>query len=242
MNQYKSSADLKALAKEQLFGNYGTLIATLFIVGGVSMAASFLPSFLIGTNSIVSVVIYYLVAFLLSLFIGIFTSGQAFLYLKLICGQRISSGDIFYGFRSHPDKALLIQLVLTLVGYVCMAPPLIFSYFFRTTGNVKWMLSTSVAWVLAMAVSTIIGLMLSQSFFLLQDFPDYTAAELLKMSCRIMKGHKGRLFYIQLSFIPLFLLGILSCCIAFLWIVPYQNATLANFYMDLVAKKQETPD
>lgn len=237
MKKYKSSAELKALAKAQLFGNYGTVISAMVVVMIFTVASAFLPSFLIGTESVISIIIYYLVSFLLSLFIGIFNSGQAFLYLKLICRHPISAGDIFYGFRSHADKALLIQLVLTLTGYVCMAPVLLFNVLYSRTGDAKWMLLMSAAFVIVMAVTIIISLMLSQSFYLLQDFPDYSAGELLKMSCRMMKGHKGRLFYIQLSFLPLYLLGLMSCCIAFLWIVPYMNATMANFYMDLVSNR-----
>lgn len=239
MKKYKSSAELKAMAKEQLFGSYGTAVSALLVVSGFSLVASFLPSFLIGVDSVFSMIIYYLVSFLLNLILGIFASGTAFLYLKLVCGQRISTGDVFYGFRSHADKALLIRLVVQLVNYICVVPSFIFNYLFTTTKDVKWMLCMSVSLVIGLAVAVIITLMLSQSFYLLQDFPDYSARELLQMSCRIMKGHKGRLFYIQLSFFPLFLLGILSCCIAFLWIIPYMNATLADFYMDLVANSRQ---
>ena len=57
------------------------------------------------------------------------------------------------------------------------------------------------------------------------------------MSHRIMKGHKGRLFYICISFIPLYLLSMLSCGLAVLWIEPYSNTVMANFYMDLMRQR-----
>ena len=86
-------------------------------------------------------------------------------------------------------------------------------------------------------ISIYVSLMLSQVFYLMLDFPEYTASQLLKMSIRLMKGSKGRLFYIQLSFLPLILLSFLSCGIALLWIYPYMQATYANFYLDLIKKK-----
>ena len=55
---------------------------------------------------------------------------------------------------------------------------------------------------------------------------------------RLMKGNMGRLFYIEVSFIPLFLLGVLSLGIGLLWITPYLNATLANFFLDLMEQNR----
>lgn len=52
-----------------------------------------------------------------------------------------------------------------------------------------------------------------------------------------MSGNKGRLFYIYLSYIPFLFLGTLSCGIALLWVIPYMNATLAEFYMDIIRNR-----
>ena len=62
------------------------------------------------------------------------------------------------------------------------------------------------------------------------------------MSRQIMKGHKGRLFYISISFLPLYLLGIFSFFIAFLWLLPYTNTVMANFYMDLMKNRNQAQD
>ncbi|MGN1180443.1 MAG: DUF975 family protein, partial [Suilimivivens sp.] len=85
--------------------------------------------------------------------------------------------------------------------------------------------------------NVILSLMFSQSFYLMLDFPGYSAKDVLVKSNVIMKGNKGRLFYIDLSFIPLFLLGLCTCCIGFLWILPYYQSTRANFYLDLMKKR-----
>ena len=55
-----------------------------------------------------------------------------------------------------------------------------------------------------------------------------------------MKGHKGRLFYIGLSFIPLKLLAILSLGIGFLWVYPYQYMTQTLFFLDLMNPQEES--
>lgn len=245
MHKYKSSAELKGMAKEQMFGSYGTAIGASLLLGLIMLCAGvvlelFSAPAIIGNGiSALQLVISYLIGFIFSLFGGILTSGEAFFYLKITCRQQVSLSDIFYGFKIYPDKALRIQLILSLISYICQAPMLVFYYLFRwNMHNVSYLLFMSIFAVAGSVVMIILNLMLSQSFYLLQDFPQYTAKELLNMSCRITKGHKGRLFYISISFIPLYLLGSLSCGIAFLWLIPYTNAVMANFYMDLMKNRQ----
>ena len=240
MNTYKSSAQLKGMSKEQLFGHYGTVIGALSLVGIISLVADSIPSSLIRASSIPELIIYYLIGFLITLFLGIFNSGEAFLYLKLICRQSVSAGDVFYGFKVHPDKAILLEFALSIVIYICMTPVMIFYYLYLTAGLPVYMLLMSVFLVIGAVIITIVYLMLSQTFFLLQDFPQYSAKELINMSRQIMKGHKGRLFYIHISFLPLYLLSVFSFFIAFFWLVPYTNTVLANFYMDLMKNRNQT--
>ena len=52
-----------------------------------------------------------------------------------------------------------------------------------------------------------------------------------------MVGHKGRLFYIYVSFLPLLLVAMLSCGIGLLWLIPYMNATQTEFFLDLIQNK-----
>ena len=54
--------------------------------------------------------------------------------------------------------------------------------------------------------------------------------EAMKKSREMMRGHKGELFALLLSFIGWFLLSILTCFILFIWLIPYINTTEANFY------------
>lgn len=228
------------MAKEQLFGKYATAIGASLLINLIMGSMVFVLQICNaattgGVLSTPQLIIYYLISFIISLFGGIIASGEAFFYLKITCLQPVSVNDIFYGFRVYPDKALLIQLVLSLVSSVCQIPMMIFyTLYILNPENAVYLLLMSVFSVIGFTVMMAVNLMLSQTFYLLQDFPQYTAKELLKMSRRIMKGHKGRLFYICVSFLPLYILGFFSCCIAFLWITPYVNTVMANFYMDLM--------
>ena len=237
MNSYKSSAELKGMAKEQLFGKYSTVAGPALLLGIISLFLRYGPEFIIGTNTVLQLIIYYLVGFIFSLFAGIFASGRAFFYLKLTCGQPVSVGDIFYGFQAHTNKSLFIQLVLSVAFYICLIPANLFNSALLFSQNGASLLLLSILMVIGAVVYIIIRLILSQAYYLLQDFPQYSAKELMQMSCQIMRGHKGRLFYLIVTFLPLYLLGILSCCIAFIWLNPYMDMVLVNFYMDLMKNR-----
>ncbi|KRM95211.1 DUF975 family protein [Loigolactobacillus rennini] len=57
---------------------------------------------------------------------------------------------------------------------------------------------------------------------------------MITRSRQLMYGHKMDYFLLVLSFLGWDLLGVLTLGIGFLWIAPYQNATYAAFYNDLV--------
>ncbi len=58
----------------------------------------------------------------------------------------------------------------------------------------------------------------------------------------MMKGHKRRLFRLELSFLPLMLLCVLSFGIGFLWLNPYMQMTYTCFFLDLMNPRDtETP-
>lgn len=71
------------------------------------------------------------------------------------------------------------------------------------------------------------------AYYILVDNPELSALEAIRQSKEIMRGHKGRLFYLWLSFLGWFLLGLITMGIGFLYVAPYYEAAKANFYEDL---------
>ncbi len=70
----------------------------------------------------------------------------------------------------------------------------------------------------------------SMCFFIKNDHPEMDWSACLKESMRIMKGHKGELFVLDLSFIGWYIVGSLCCGVGTLWVAPYYEATRAQFY------------
>lgn len=244
MSQFKSSAELKASARERLLGHYGTVIGAELITLALSGTASLAVSLLVDISTALGTVIYYAILFFISILMGLFTSGTCYLYLKLICGRPVSVGDLFYGFQLSPDKAITVQAWFTLLTYASSLPQFILTYKISAVGYqtekiLPLLLPYALSLIFSGVVSVVLGLLYSQTFYLLHDFPQYTAQELLKKSRRLMVHHKGRLFYLYVSFLPLMLLGLFSFGLALLWVTPYMTATQTVFFLDLIQHNTE---
>ena len=99
--------------------------------------------------------------------------------------------------------------------------------------------------VLTAVTSVAINLFFGLTDYLLLDDPELGAIDAMKASLHLMKGNKGRLLYINLSFIPLAVLCIFTCYVGFLWLIPYMQSTLTLFYMDVTGeldKPKVTPE
>ncbi|MDR2806022.1 MAG: DUF975 family protein, partial [Dysgonamonadaceae bacterium] len=119
-------------------------------------------------------------------------------------------GDLFEGFKNY-GKVLGTTLLTTLYIFLWMLlliiPGIIKSYSYAMTP------------------------------YLLRDNPELGADELICKSMEMMKGHKKKLFLLDLSFIGWGLLCIYTLGSGFLWLAPYISSSHAAFYEDLRAEQ-----
>ena len=114
MNTFKSSAELKASAKERMFGHYGTAVGAVLITLCIVGFLDFITFLFVDTTTVVGTVFYYVISFLLSLLSGLFTSGTTYLYLEIICGRPASVGDICQPVGTYETHASLFAEYNTL--------------------------------------------------------------------------------------------------------------------------------
>ena len=247
MKQYQTSSDLKNTAKECLAGKYGSAAGITVAFFTVSFAIGFVLVFCVSlfflsivgnTETFGSKLIMYLLSGACSILAGVLNSGMALFYLNIACGQRFSVRDLFYCFSTDFHKALLISAAMTLPEIICLLPYNIFVHLYESTSNPFWAVLVLASAVLGLVIYIPITLGLSMSFYLMLDFPQYSTKQILGRSFQLMKGHKGRLFYIQLSFLPLLFLCTLTFGIGYLWIAPYAQMTQALFFLDLMNPRQ----
>lgn len=254
------------MAKEQLLGNYGVAAGAFAIFYGIIFAVMMLVYIAVITTAVTETlttgaasmadaaaflangfsspwyyVIIYAVSGVLSALMGTLIVGFSNVCLKIARGEKPRIADLFYCYSHHPDKVIIIYLIIYAVSLVLLIPSEITSYFAIKNGGYTGMLFLlwSVLYTVGMVLSVIFSLMVSQVGFLYLDDPQTVSTDFFNQSIALMKGNKGRLFYVMLSLIGWYLLVLISCGIAALWVMPYQNVIMADFYRDLKGEFEE---
>ena len=136
------------------------------------------------------------------------TWGYQTLFLGAVRGGEATAKDMFEGYNKELFSRVLTT---TLLYYVYV---FLWSLLLLIPGCIK-------AYSYAMTP------------YILKDNPEMKNNAAIEESMRMMDGHKLELFLLDLSFIGWAILSILTCCIGFLWLVPYMNMARVNFYEDL---------
>jgi len=234
MPTYRSPAMIRSMARGQLLGKYPIAAAAFMSVLMITIMVRFLSAVFINASGFPGFILSHITTFAISLLLGIINVGVLFMALKITCNEAINLNDLFYGFNYYPKKIIIIQAVLSGINLVATLPASILRFIYGNNGDADLLPVMITFYVAGLSVYFFLSLVFSQAFFLLLDFEDKSALELLMKSNAIMNGHKKRLFMLWLSFVPLFILSVLSCCIGFIWVIPYVKVALANFYMDLM--------
>lgn len=135
-----------------------------------------------------------------------FSVGMAMIYLNIVDGHDINVSDIFEGF-SYFWGAFKVNFLVGLFTFL-------WSLLFIVPGIIK-----SYSYSMAM--------------YIWAENPKMTALDAISASKQIMEGHKMDLFVLQLSFIGWILLGCVTCYLGFIYVVPYMNTAVVNFYQSI---------
>jgi uncharacterized membrane protein len=103
-----------------------------------------------------------------------------------------------------------------------------------------WLLSSIFVflWSLLLVIPGIIkALAYSMTPYIISEEPNIDALAAIQKSQDMMRGNKMRLFSLYLSFIGWIILCILTAGIGFIFLMPYIQMSVANFYLDIRGKK-----
>lgn len=198
-----NTAELKANAKEQLRGKWAVAIATVLVA-----------------NILIDSDVMYKVSEKFGL-IGLSISCSL---ISLFLGGVISVGLCKFLLdmttkREEPRFETLFSQ---------------FNIYLKTLGlNILITLSVCIGTILFIVPGIIVGLMFSQSYYILSEDPSKSITQCIKQSVDMMNGHKWDLFYLELTFIGWWLLTAITVGIAGLWVAPYVKVTETNFYLSI---------
>ena len=196
-----NTAELKANAKEQLRGKWAVAIATVLVA-----------------NILIDSDVMYKISEKFGL-IGLSISCSL---ISLFLGGVISVGLCKFLLdmttkREEPRFETLFSQ---------------FNIYLKTLGlNILITLSVCIGTILFIVPGIIVGLMFSQSYYILSEDPSKSITQCIKESVDMMNGHKWDLFYLELTFIGWWLLTAITVGIAGLWVAPYVKVTETNFYL-----------
>lgn len=183
---------------------------------------TFVYGFIIGITQVLSgdkdsPAILHLIGLVLFILALPLTWGFQTLFLGAVRGGEATAKDMFEGY----NKELFSRVLTTTLLY--------YVYVFL--------------WSLLLLIP---GCIKSYSYamtpYILKDNPEMKNNAAIEESMRMMDGHKLELFLLDLSFIGWAILSILTCCIGFLWLVPYMNMAHVNFYEDLKKSSVEVKE
>lgn len=234
-----SSPQLKAEARGHLTGRYGLIITAYLIASLLTNIPSLVFSYTLNTRTTIGSLIDVSVTLILNFLLTIFLVGQNHICLRCVrSSEPVPVSEMWYGFKGRADEIIItfflyfirfllysVPFIAMLAGYLLAGSPVLFGIL-----SVISLIFMGVMWIRTELDYALV-------FFLIIDCPKEAPGQLLKHSREWMKGNRGRLLYLQLSFIGMYLLVLLSFGLAMFWVYPYTRMTFTEFYMDVQKEK-----
>lgn len=236
-----TSAEIKRLARENLTHRYGIPMAAMVVTELITMVLLLPFSWNITPQSSVrELTIYYVASFVISLLGVVLSVGRIVIALRMARKQEYRFGDMFYGFLHHSDRYILATLLLTAICLIPAVPVVAVSALAMVYDGIAAKLVLAVVILLFAIAEIVLTMQYALVFYLLIDHPKMKLVEAFRVSRERMRGNKGRLFYICLSFLGWGVLAALSFGIGYLWIGPYMIQTQVGFYLDVVGEPAQS--
>lgn len=211
--------EIKRNARQTLKGKWGFAILLVIITFAVNSIVPFCVNIIVdGGISDNSDSLGANIGNLVSIFVIPISIGCSWVYLSMVRGEEAKISDIFRFFSDAKR-------------------------YFKAIGLTLLVLIFTILWCLLFIIPGIIkGFAYSQVNYLYKDHPDWKVTQLITESRRLMKGYKWKLFLLYLSFIGWGILCIFTLGIGLLWLVPYINTSLAEFYRHRVETTEKKSD
>ena len=201
----KTRAQIKKRAKKAVAKQRGTAIG-LSLLYIVAASTS-------GTIDYIFLLIFGRIAYWIIFFVGLLI---LFVMLVNIYGEHIK----IYRGKKADASAIFSGLGIN---------------FFRKLGSWFWVLLWTTLWSFLLVVPGIVkSLAYTWVQYIIAEFPTVTTRQAMKISMKISKGHKGKIFVFGLSWIGWLILSMLTCGILYIFYVgPYMYTAYAGFYIEL---------
>lgn len=241
MTMHAASKLIKGEARHSLLGHLSVSVGANTLYALMAIGLTILASGAVPGDGLVNTVLSYVVIFFVDIVLGTLQFGLSALYMNLQYRQEATLSDLFRGFRESSLQIVEIQAYYTLLILAAQIPVTAIEDYYNNYGlthPIPLLIATIVACVFSISLTLWATLSYALVWYILLDYPDMNWRDVLRRSRMLMKGNKRVLLYMNLSFIPLYLVSILSLGIASLWVKAYRCAAEAAFYRGLMHARQ----
>lgn len=214
--------DFRRVARERLAGNWGIAIGAAFLaalLGGLATGSGF-------GIEIDEEVLQMLPQSIYPILLGVTGVATTLNLVQFILGGPVQLGYCRFLLKQHDKEDCQINDL--------------FSQFDNFGQGFLQALLRGIyifLWSLLFIIPGIVkGYAYSMTPFIMAENPQMTASKAITASKELMDGHKGELFWLDLTFIGWSLLCLLTLGIGELFLNPYTNASHAAFYRHLTRK------
>lgn len=184
-----------------------------------------------------SYILTFLVSAVCQLLLAMIWAGYASVSLRLSRGEDFSLSTLLDGARQWSRTILLYLLesvMLTLWASVFSIPASYLLAAMYVEGTIDETAVLALLMLYMLVVMAVVSYRYRMAWFVLLDEPELSVRRVLDRTKQINKIHRGKLFRMDLSFLPWLLLSLLTCGVLLVWKLPYITATYAHAYNYMV--------
>ncbi len=207
--------------------------------------------------AVISLVWTTLFTLAIVLFVGApLTMGYEQLHLDWLEGKHQAGiSELFCFFKICYRKAVVLRVLYTLLQLACLLPAVLLSLPLLTyvlaapVEAMKTVVLLSLLAAFGVLCSFLLNLFVKYNylycFMILGEGPEMSPVDALRNSRHLMRGNKWKLFCMDFSFLGWFLLGLVTCELAMLYVAPYHASARASFFLEIsslsIARETEFP-
>ena len=227
-----NNRELKFRARVILSGKTGFLVLATFLITVFDLGLNYVLNTAIPPmGGLFNTVLYYGCGLLTNMVYYILLAGLMRISLNICRERKVKISDLFYFFSDRPEPVAAYSVLQYVIGIIISL-----SLQWALTGILYTKGSPLPFLLLPLALAAAnfwIQLCLAPALFLYCDDPSKSALQLIKESWHLMRGNKGKLCFLELSFLGLIILSMLSFGIGYLFVRPYLLLSQTLFYLNL---------
>lgn len=244
--------ELKRLARINLQGNYMELIRAFvfcnIIVSLIELPFSFMRD---DVQFSTSNLIYYAAVILIGIASVVLTAGQYRMHLDVARTGTAHPSELFVPVKHHSNRFICTELILIVINLIGLIPMGGAIAIIMMSKDTKLYILALVLSIVSCILTMYLSLTFDLVYFVMNDNESLSMMEALKYTKNLIVTHRKRYFYLQLSFLGMMFLTVLSMGIAQFWVQPYMIQTITLFYLDVKGeldevlenrKKEKTPE